>query len=283
MTARRCATSGPSPGRRSRRCSSIVGESRLFLIALGFIAGHTVVALSHAALQMLNGVFGIIFHSAARIGLPGLCAERRTGARLAETYGELAQLQALLGLPMTVGTALVAPAMVQVLLGPESTDVGSAAQVVGLHGRGGRPGGQYRQPVHRARQGEAEPGVAVVSLSCPWRCCCWSLCHPCDRGPLLGEPVRPAGAGHGLAGAPRTAPLAVVAPPQDGAGGAGDRLHGGRRAGAAGGGPDAAGTEILAAAACGGVAFSRSPRRCCGCGCPPRWRAAHRGGPTAAE
>lgn len=109
-----------------------VGKYRLFLIALSFTAGHTVVALSHAAFRLLDAVVSVVYQSATRIGLPRLCAERADRAQLAEAYGDLAQLQALLGLPVTVGTALVAPAMVQSLLGPEWQEAGSAAQVVGL-------------------------------------------------------------------------------------------------------------------------------------------------------
>jgi O-antigen/teichoic acid export membrane protein len=144
-----------------------VGKYRLFLIALGFIAGHTVVALSHTAFRLLDGVLGIIFHSAARIGLPRLCAERADGARLAETYGELAQLQALLGLPMTVGTALVAPAMVEVLLGPEWQEVGSAAQVVGLTAAVGLLGGDVGSLFVALGKAKRNLALAVVSLVLP--------------------------------------------------------------------------------------------------------------------
>ncbi len=109
------------------------GRYRLFLLALGFTAsGHAVVALSHAAFRLLDGALGVVFQSVARIGLPRLCAERANRARLAEAFGELAQFQALLGLPVTVGVALVAPAMVHVLLGPEWREAGNAARVVGL-------------------------------------------------------------------------------------------------------------------------------------------------------
>ncbi len=110
----------------------IVSKYRLFLLALGFIAGHTVVALSHAAFRLVEGALHVVGQSVIRIGLPRFCAERADRARLAETFGELAQLQALLGLPVAVGTALVAPAMVHSLLGPEWQEAGTAAQVVGL-------------------------------------------------------------------------------------------------------------------------------------------------------
>jgi O-antigen/teichoic acid export membrane protein len=109
-----------------------VAKYRLFVLALGPIAGHTVVALSHAAFRLLDGTLSIVSQSVSRIGVPRLCAERGDRARLAEAYGELAQLQALLGLPVAVGTTLVAPAMVHALLGPEWAEAGRAAQAVGL-------------------------------------------------------------------------------------------------------------------------------------------------------
>ncbi len=59
-----------------------VGKYRLFLLALGLVAGHTVVALSHAAFRLLDGPLGIVFQSVGRIGLPRLCAERADRARL---------------------------------------------------------------------------------------------------------------------------------------------------------------------------------------------------------
>lgn len=109
----------------------VVGKYRLFLLALGFVAGHTVVALSHAAFRLLDGALMVVFQSVNRIGLPRLCAERGDRAGLARAFGEMAQFQALLGLPVTVGIALVAPAMVHVLLGPEWREAGQAAQIVG--------------------------------------------------------------------------------------------------------------------------------------------------------
>jgi O-antigen/teichoic acid export membrane protein len=106
------------------------GKYRLFLLALGFTTGHSVVALSHAAFRLLDGALMVVYQTIPRIGLPRLCAERADRARLADAFGELAQVQAFLGLPVTVGTALVAPAMVHTLLGPEWQAAGNAAQVV---------------------------------------------------------------------------------------------------------------------------------------------------------
>jgi O-antigen/teichoic acid export membrane protein len=51
---------------------------------------------------------------------------------MAEAYGELAQLQALLGLPVAIGVALTVPDLVQALLGPAWAGTAEAARVAGI-------------------------------------------------------------------------------------------------------------------------------------------------------
>jgi len=144
-----------------------VGRYRLFLLALGFTAGNAVVALSHAAFRLLDGALMAVFQSVARIGLPRLCAERADRARLAETFGEMAQFQALLGLPVTVGIALVAPAMVQVLLGPDWQEAGGAARVVGLATAVGFVTGDAGSLFVALGKAKRNLVLAVVSLAVP--------------------------------------------------------------------------------------------------------------------
>ena len=143
------------------------GKYRLFLLALGFTAGHTVVALSHAAFRLLDGPLMVVFQSINRIGLPRLCAERGDRARLAQAFGEMAQFQALLGLPVTVGIALVAPAMVHTLLGPEWREAGVAAQVVGLATAVGFLTGDASSLFVALGKAKRNVVLAVVSLVVP--------------------------------------------------------------------------------------------------------------------
>jgi O-antigen/teichoic acid export membrane protein len=144
-----------------------VGKYRLFVLALGLVAGHTVVALSHAAFRLLDGTLIVVLQSVARIGVPRLCAERGDRARLAQAFGELAQLQALLGLPVAVGTALVAPAMVHALLGPDWREAGQAAQVVGFAASVGLLAGDAGSLFLALGKAKRNLYLAVVSLVVP--------------------------------------------------------------------------------------------------------------------
>ena len=143
------------------------GKYRLFLLALGFTTGHSVVALSHAAFRLLDGALMVVYQTIPRIGLPRLCAERADRARLADAFGELAQVQAFLGLPVTVGTALVAPAMVHTLLGPEWQAAGNAAQVVGLATAVGFLAGDAGSLFVALGKAKRNVALAVVSLVVP--------------------------------------------------------------------------------------------------------------------
>jgi PST family polysaccharide transporter len=109
-----------------------VGKYRLFLVALGLIASSAVVAQAHLAFRMLDVVLMIVWQVSSRLALPRLCALSDDRTAIAGAYGELTQLQALLGFPIAVGVALVAPDLVQALLGPSWAGTGDAARIVGL-------------------------------------------------------------------------------------------------------------------------------------------------------
>ncbi|MBD0273748.1 MAG: oligosaccharide flippase family protein, partial [Acetobacteraceae bacterium] len=144
-----------------------LGKYRLFILALGFTSAHTVVALSHAAFRLLDGPLMVVGQSVARIGLPRLCAEQSDGARLAGAFGDMAQLQAFLGLPVAVGIALVAPAMVHVLLGPEWREAGGAAQVVGLAAAVGFLAGDAGSLFVALGKAKWNAALAALSLAAP--------------------------------------------------------------------------------------------------------------------
>lgn len=109
-----------------------VGRYRIFLLALGLVLPSAALALSHFAFRLLDAALGVVWQAAGRLALPRLCAQQHDRAALAETYGDIAQLQALLGLPLSAGIALTAPEVVQVLLGPAWAGTAQATQIVGV-------------------------------------------------------------------------------------------------------------------------------------------------------
>ncbi len=110
----------------------LVGRYRLFLVVLGLMTSEAVLAVSHFAFRMLDAVLVMVWQATGRIAMPRLCALQHDRHALAEAYGDLAQLQALLGMPMAAGIALVAPDLVQALLGPAWAGAAHAAQIAGF-------------------------------------------------------------------------------------------------------------------------------------------------------
>jgi O-antigen/teichoic acid export membrane protein len=109
----------------------MTGRYRLFLLALGLIVTEAVLAVSHIAFRMVDAAVLIVAHTTGRLGLPRLCALHADREAQAEAFGDLAQLQALLGMPLAAGIALTAPDLVAVVLGPAWAGAGQAAQIVG--------------------------------------------------------------------------------------------------------------------------------------------------------
>ena len=110
----------------------MMGRYRVFLLGLGLIVSEAVLAVSHVAFRMLDAAVLIVGHTTGRIGMPRLCALHADRDAQAEAFGDLAQLQALLGMPMAAGIALTAPDLVHVLLGPAWAGAGQAAQIAGF-------------------------------------------------------------------------------------------------------------------------------------------------------
>ena len=110
----------------------MMGRYRLFLLALGLMATEAVLAVSHVAFRMLDAAVMVVAHTTGRLALPRLCALQSDRDAQAEAYGDLAQLQAQLGMPHAAGIALTAPDLVVVLLGPAWAGAGQAAQIVGF-------------------------------------------------------------------------------------------------------------------------------------------------------
>ena len=113
-----------------------IGRYRIFLLALGLVVPQALLALSHFAFRLLDAALGVVWQCAGRLAMPRLCALQHDREAMAETYGDIARLQALLGLPICAGIALVAPDMVAVLLGPAWAGTAEATRVVGLAAMG---------------------------------------------------------------------------------------------------------------------------------------------------
>ncbi len=110
----------------------LVGRYRIFLVVVGLMVTEAVLAISHFAFRMLDAALAVVMQATGRIAMPRLCALQHDREALAEAFGDLAQLQALLGMPLAAGIALTAPNLVAALLGPEWAGVAQAAQVVGV-------------------------------------------------------------------------------------------------------------------------------------------------------
>lgn len=109
-----------------------LGKYRLFTLALGILVAEAVVARSHFAFRVLDAALVPVWQVTCRLALPRLCALQNDRRRLADAYGDLAQLHALTGLPVAVGLALVAPDLVRALLGPAWAGTAEAVRVAGL-------------------------------------------------------------------------------------------------------------------------------------------------------
>ncbi len=108
-----------------------VGRYRVFILALSLITAEAVVAVSNIAMRLLDAALAVVWGSISRISLPRLSALQTDRAKLAECYGAIAQLEALLGMAIASGVALTAPDLVRALMGPAWAEAAEAAHVVG--------------------------------------------------------------------------------------------------------------------------------------------------------
>jgi O-antigen/teichoic acid export membrane protein len=109
----------------------LAGRYRLFVLALGVVTTEAVVAVCNVAFRLLDSALGVVWGSVSRLSLPRLSALQGNRAGLAEAYGHLAQLQALMGMPIAAGIALTAPDLIRAMLGPAWLDAAEATRLVG--------------------------------------------------------------------------------------------------------------------------------------------------------
>lgn len=141
------------------------GRYRVFLLALGALVAETVVAVAHVAFRLLDVAMAAVTGATARLAMPRLAALQRDPRALAEAYGDLAQLQAMVGLPVAVGLAITAPELVRVLMGPAWAAAAEPARVVALAAIPGflvGPAAAYWLAVGRTRVNLGLQSLALV-------------------------------------------------------------------------------------------------------------------------
>ena len=107
------------------------GRYRLFVLALGVVATEAVVAVCNVAFRLLDSALNVVWSSVPRLSLPRLSALQANRGAMAEAYGHLAQLQALMGMPIAAGIALTAPDLIRAMLGPVWLDAAEATRLAG--------------------------------------------------------------------------------------------------------------------------------------------------------
>jgi O-antigen/teichoic acid export membrane protein len=109
----------------------LAGRYRLFVLALGALTTEAVVAVCNVAFRLLDSALTIVWGSVQRLSVPRLSAQQGNRAAMAEIYGHLAQLQALMGMPIAAGIALTADDLIRAVLGPAWLDAAEATRLVG--------------------------------------------------------------------------------------------------------------------------------------------------------
>ncbi len=108
------------------------GRYRIFILVLGTLVAETVVAVTHIAFRLLDVSMSVVAGASSRLAMPRLSALQHDRDAMAECYGDLAQLQALIGLPIAVGLAITAPQLVTLLMGGPWVAAAEPARLVAL-------------------------------------------------------------------------------------------------------------------------------------------------------
>lgn len=108
------------------------GRYRIFILVLGSMVAETIVAVTHIAFRLLDVATAVVTGAASRLAMPRLSALQHDRPALAAAYGDLAQLQALIGLPVAAGLAITAPQLVELLMGGPWAAAAEPARVVAL-------------------------------------------------------------------------------------------------------------------------------------------------------
>ena len=110
----------------------MTGRYRAFLLVLGLVSSELVVAATHVAFRMVDVAGSIVVSAIGRLAAPRLAALQHSGSALSQAFGMLSRWQSLGGLPVALGLAVVAPRLIEAMMGPEWASAGPPAQVVGI-------------------------------------------------------------------------------------------------------------------------------------------------------
>lgn len=110
----------------------MTGRYRAFLLVLGLVSSELVVAATHVAFRMVDVAGAIVVSAIGRLAAPRLAALQHDRTALAGAFGMLSRWQSLGGLPVTLGLAVVAPRLIEALMGPAWAMAAAPAQVVGI-------------------------------------------------------------------------------------------------------------------------------------------------------
>lgn len=105
---------------------------RAFILVLGLVATETVVAVTHVSFRMIDVAGAIVVSAIGRLAAPRLSALQEQRGALAESFGMLTRWQALGGLPVALGLAVVAPQLITALMGPAWAEAGEPGRVIGI-------------------------------------------------------------------------------------------------------------------------------------------------------
>ncbi len=108
------------------------GRYRIFILALGTMVAEATVAVTHIAFRLLDVATAVVTGAASRLAMPRLSALQHDRVALAAAYGDLVQLQALIGLPVAAGLAITAPQLVELLMGDPWAAAAEPARLVAL-------------------------------------------------------------------------------------------------------------------------------------------------------
>jgi PST family polysaccharide transporter len=109
-------------------------DQRWVVVAIGYFLGTTEVGLFHMARRILELLFQVLLTPLNQIALPALSRLRDEPERLGRLQGFVEGAVALSSFPAMIGLAAVAPAAVEVLLGPSWRPMVPALQLLCLSG-----------------------------------------------------------------------------------------------------------------------------------------------------
>ena len=146
----------------------MLGKYRFFLLALGMLVTPAVLALSNFAFRLLDAALALVWQCVAKIGIARLCALQDNRQALAEAYGELAELQAILKrFAICGGVALTSHDLVGVLMGPSWAASSRAISVAAVASAINFIAGDYTSLFVAVGKAKRNFYVAVISVVVP--------------------------------------------------------------------------------------------------------------------